>query len=140
MILRAKARGPFHHKMAGNVFQLFGHVLAELLERTVAIAAVITGREDFKVIGQRAKIMGALGEGIFIALVLRYRTLRNARRSNLSIFLQIERQLMCRSHRSRFVDMPLVRASPYRPRGQYITAHRGLTEDRTWCNRGSESP
>jgi len=38
----ARTHNPFHHKMAGNVFQFFGHVFTELLERATAIAAGIT--------------------------------------------------------------------------------------------------
>ena len=82
--------------MAGDVFQLFCHVFAELLERATAIAAGITRRQDFflalKMIGQRRTIVDAPGGGIFVSVGRCL--LRSRRRSNLGVFLQIKRQLI----------------------------------------------
>ena len=89
---------PFHHKMAGNVFQLPGHVFAELLERTAAIAAGITRRQDFflafKVIGQRRAIMGALGGKVFVGVGCWRRLFRLRGGSNFGVFLKIKCQLI----------------------------------------------
>jgi hypothetical protein len=42
----AGTHNPLHNEVAGDIFQLFGDIFAELLERTAAIAAGITGQED----------------------------------------------------------------------------------------------
>jgi hypothetical protein len=42
----AGPHNPLHNEVARDIFQLFGDIFAELLERTAAIAAGIAGRED----------------------------------------------------------------------------------------------
>jgi hypothetical protein len=82
--------------MAGDVFELFCHVLAELLKRAATITAAITWRQDFflslKMIGQRCAIVGALGRSLLISFG--DCLLRRAGGSNFGIFLKIERQLI----------------------------------------------
>jgi len=94
----ARPHDPFHHKMAGDVFQLFRHVFAQRLERATAIVAAITRREDFflslEMIRQRCAIMGALAGSVLISIRFRGCLLRLGGGGNFSIFLQIERQLV----------------------------------------------
>jgi hypothetical protein len=73
-------------------------IFAELLERTTTIAAGVAGRQylflAFKVVRPRGAIVGALDWGGFIHVVFGRRLLRIGGRFDLSVFLQIESQLI----------------------------------------------
>ena len=93
----ARPHNPLHDEVARNIFQLFGDILAQLLEHTAAIAAGITGQEylflAFKVVGQRCAIVGAFGRGDLIGIAFGRSLLRLGGHLNLGVFLQIESQL-----------------------------------------------
>jgi len=94
----AGAHDPLHNEVAGDVFQLFGDIFAELLELTTAIAAGVAGREylflALKVVRQRSAIVGALGWGGLIRFIFGCCLLCLGGRFNLGVFLQIESQLI----------------------------------------------
>jgi len=73
-IIVLRARGPFHHKMAGNIFQFLGDIFTQLLERATTSTAAIARRQDFfltfQMIGQRCAIVGAFGRSLLISLRL----------------------------------------------------------------------
>ena len=56
----ARAHDPVHDKTAGNIFELFGHILAKPLEPAATVGAGITRREHrliaLQVIGQRSPL------------------------------------------------------------------------------------
>jgi len=94
----ARSHDPLNDEVAGDIFQLFGDIFAELLERTTTVAAGVAGRQylflAFEVVRQRCAIVGALGRGDLIGIAFGRVLLRFAGCGNLGVFLKIESQLI----------------------------------------------